>query len=188
MKIIHISVKLKGKEKNDCGFCGNLFKGIDATHLLRTSDLDINKTVDINYVCDSCKEKIDNKIMSECSDCGRLKKSPTKKCLCVYMKENNLSIETYSGNDDDYNPLELEKQISILSEEKKQLTEEVSVHLEALETAEDWHKNQKQELLDRIKRLEEENRQLKEKNIQTQQVAQIEVKSSKRPFLLFGRK
>ena len=55
-----------------------------------------------------------------------------------------------------------ETQINGLREEKNQLTEEVETHLEALEVAEDWHKRQKQELLDRIKHLEEENKQLKE--------------------------
>ena len=55
-----------------------------------------------------------------------------------------------------------EQQINGLQEKERQLKEEVDTHLEALEVAEDWHKRQKQELLDRIKQLEEENKQLKE--------------------------
>ena len=72
--------------------------------------------------------------------------------------------------------------------------------MEALEVTEDWHKRQKQELLDRIKQLEEENKQLKELTPQEllkeindlkfqltqlqqqngQLVAQIEVKQTKK--------
>ena len=58
--------------------------------------------------------------------------------------------------------------------------------MEALEFAKDWHKRQKQELLDRIKQLELENGNYKDKikKLKTQleqltsqqQVAQIEVK------------
>src|SRR5215813_14623338 len=102
MKIINTSVRLKGKEKHNCQFCDK----VEASYLLRTSDLMINKTIDINYVCSSCKEKLDYNQINECSECGRLKKNPTQKCLCVYMKENGLALEDNSDSDD-YNPLEL---------------------------------------------------------------------------------
>jgi hypothetical protein len=49
MKIIYIFVKLKLKEdkKHDCDFCGSFFNENEASYLLRISDLDVNKTVDI---------------------------------------------------------------------------------------------------------------------------------------------
>ena len=59
-----------------------------------------------------------------------------------------------------------ERQINSLQEEKQQLTEEVETHLEALEISKDWHKRQKQELLDRIKELEAEIERLKKLNSQ----------------------
>jgi len=161
MKIINTFIKLRLKEgkKYDCGFCGNFFHKIEATHLLRISDLDINKTVDIDYTCDNCKERIESKQLGNCADCGRLKKKLANKCLCVYLKENNLTSGAISNDsDDEYSPLELERQINTLSEEKEQLMEEV------LKVSEDWHKRQKQELLDETKRLKEEIEKLKEEN------------------------
>jgi prefoldin subunit 5 len=54
--------------------------------------------------------------------------------------------------------------------------------LEALEVSKDWHNKQKQELLDKIQRLESEVEQLKRQ--QTQLTAQIEVKETKKwPWL-----
>ena len=68
---------------------------------------------------------------------------------------------------------------------KQQLTsakEEISSHLEALEVSKDWHNKQKQELLDKIQRLESEVEQLKRQQIQL--TAQIEVKETKKwPWL-----
>jgi chromosome segregation ATPase len=61
-----------------------------------------------------------------------------------------------------------------LQEEKTQLTEEVDTHLEALEVSEDWHKRQKQELLDKIKELETKVSQLSEENKQLKEQSKIE--------------
>jgi predicted nucleic acid-binding Zn-ribbon protein len=54
-----------------------------------------------------------------------------------------------------------ERQINGLREELNTVETEIDTHLEALEVAEDWHKRQKQELLDRIKQLEAEVEKLK---------------------------
>jgi hypothetical protein len=48
-----------------------------------------------------------------------------------------------------------------LQKKERELTEEVEIYLEALEIAKDWHKRQKQKLLNRIKQLEAENKRLK---------------------------
>jgi hypothetical protein len=54
--------------------------------------------------------------------------------------------------------------------------------LKALDVSKDWHDKQKQELLDKIQRLESEIELLRKQ--QTQHVAQIEVKENKRwPWL-----
>ena len=58
------------------------------------------------------------------------------------------------------------------------LKEEISSHLKALDVSKDWHNKQKQELLDKIQKLESEVEQLKKQ--QTQLTAQIEVKENKR--------
>ena len=139
MKIINTFIKLRLKEgkKYECGFCGNLFHKVEATHLLRISDLDINKTIDVDYSCDKCKERIESKQLDNCTDCGRLKKKLANKCLCIYLKENNLTSGAISNDsDDEYSPLELERQINTLSEEKEQLEEEVNIHLNALKVSE----------------------------------------------------
>jgi hypothetical protein len=87
-----------------------------------------------------------------------------------------------------------------LREKERELTEEVETHLKALEIAEDWHKRQKQELLDRIKELETEVERLKKQTPQKlikeinelkvwltqlqqqngQLIAQVEVKETKK--------
>jgi len=97
-----------------------------------------------------------------------------------------------------------ERQINGLQEKLNTAEVEIDTHLEALEISKDWHKRQRQELLDRIKELEVEVERLKKQTPQelvkeieelrtqlekqNQQTAQIEVKPSKKSFLLFSRK
>ena len=80
----------------------------------------------------------------------------------------------------------LEQQNKDLKQQLISAKEEISSHLEALEVSKDWHNKQKQELLDKIKsleekinHLEEENRKLKDQQ-NGQLTAQIEVKETKR--------
>ena len=68
----------------------------------------------------------------------------------------------------------LEQQNKDLKQQLTNAKEEISSHLEALEVSKDWHDKQKQELLDKIQRLESEIELLRKQ--QTQHVAQIEVK------------
>ena len=56
--------------------------------------------------------------------------------------------------------------------------EEISSYLEALDISKDWHDKQRQELLDKIQRLESEVEFLRRQQIQ--HIAQIEVKENKR--------
>ena len=50
----------------------------------------------------------------------------------------------------------LEQQNKDLKQQLASVKEEISFHLEALEVSKDWHNKQRQELLDKIKRLESE--------------------------------
>ena len=72
----------------------------------------------------------------------------------------------------------LEQQNKDLKQQLSSAKGEISSHLEALEVSKDWHNKQKQELLDKIQRLESEVEQLKRQ--QTQLTAQIEVKETKK--------
>ena len=72
----------------------------------------------------------------------------------------------------------LEQQNKDLKQQLASAKEEISSHLKALDVSKDWHNKQKQELLDKIQRLESEVEQLKKQ--QTQLTAQIEVKENKR--------
>jgi exonuclease VII large subunit len=113
--------------------------------------------VESDKACENCKEKFENDELPKC-DCGRLKTRYT----CDCKEEENEKELPLLPHQNGGMALFYETQINGLREEKNQLTEEVETHLEALEVAKDWHKRQKQELLDRIKHLEEKNKQLKE--------------------------
>ena len=55
----------------------------------------------------------------------------------------------------------LEQQNKDLKQQLASAKEEITAHLKALEVSKDWHNKQKQELLDKIQRLESEVEQLK---------------------------
>jgi len=152
--------------------------------------------VESDKACENCKEKFENDKLPKCDCCGRLKTRYT----CDYKEEENEKELPLLPHQNGGMSLFYKQQINGLQEKERQLEEEVDTHLEALEVTEDWHKRQKQELLDRIKQLEEENKQLKELTPQEllkeindlkfqltqlqqqngQLVAQIEVKQTKK--------
>ena len=178
-----------------CVFCPGLKKAVCQ---IRMRSKVTGEMVESDKACENCKEKFENDELPKC-DCGRLKTRYT----CDCKEEENEKELPLLPHQNGGMALFYETQINGLREEKNQLTEEVETYLEVLEVAEDWHKRQKQELLDRIKHLEEENKQLKEltpqeliKEIndlkfqltqlqqQNGQIAQIEVKETKKwPWL-----
>ena len=179
-----------------CVFCPGLKKAVCQ---IRTRSKATGEMVESDKACENCKEKFENDKLPKC-DCGRLKTRYT----CDCKEEENEKELPLLPHQNGGMALFYEQQISGLQEKERQLEEEVDTHLEALEVAEDWHKRQKQELLDRIKHLEEENKQLKELTPQElikeindlkfqltqlqqqngQLVAQIEVKQTKKwPWL-----
>ena len=195
-ELLYTILELEGwhSSNSTCVFCPGLKKAVCQ---IRTRSKATGEMVESDKACENCKEKFDE--LPKCS-CGSLKSRYT--CDC---KENENEKELpLLPHQNGGMALFYETQINGLREEKNQLTEEVETHLEALEVAEDWHKRQKQELLDRIKHLEEENKQLKELTPQElikeindlkfqltqlqqqngQLVAQIEVKETKKwPWL-----
>ena len=102
--------------------------------------------------------------MPKCNKCGRLRiqsdiEYPTSKvvCCCVKRKENTeekkLPLLPHQNGG---MALFYETQINSLQEQLNTAGTEIDTHLEALEISEDWHKRQKQELLDKIKQQEAE--------------------------------
>ena len=84
----------------------------------------------LNYLCNECKTKFDNKEFIECENCGRFQArwyQYKKTCSC-FSKNYEEELET-----------------------------EREIQLDAWQVSERWNKEQKQELLDKVKKLEEEN-------------------------------
>src|SRR6185369_2214835 len=183
-----------------CSFCVSLKDKIVCQIVTRSKVT--HKLVANDFACENCKEKFENNEISKCERCGRLRTDSdtdyiTGKyvCRCIKREENIEEKELPVLPGEERESTFYERQINGLREEKNQLAEEVDTHLEALEVAEDWHKRQKQELLDRIKELEAENKKLKEltpqellKEIeelkvqlakQNSQQAQVEIKEKK---------
>jgi hypothetical protein len=149
-----------------CDFCFGLNK---ASYQIKTRDQITNKMLANDFICENCKVRFENDEILKCSNCGRLRiqsdiEYPSNKiiCRCVKRKENTDEkklplLPHQSGGI----TLFYETQINNLREELTNAEVENGAHLEALEVAEDWHKRQKQELLDRIKELESEVERLK---------------------------
>ena len=142
-----------------------------------------DKCVDIASICDNCKKDLENGTLPYCEECGRLKRNRGY-CFCSLQKERPIqssssqTIEARLAK----KTKELEKELKTAKEGLKIEREEVA---KFQEKSEEWSKKQKQELLDKIKsleekinHLEEENRKLKDQ--QKGQIAQIEVKETKR--------
>ena len=134
-----------------CVFCPGLKKAVCQ---IRTRSKMTGEMVESDKACENCKEKFENDELPKC-DCGRLKTRYT----CDCKEEENEKELPLLPHQNGGMALFYEQQINGLQEKERQLEEEVDTHLEV---AEDWHKRQKQELLDRIKQLKEENKQLKE--------------------------
>jgi len=161
---------------------------------IRTRSEKTDKIVDNACACEECKEKFENNQLPKCSNCGRLETKDNffhgkHVCDCIRnkeaAKEKELPILPHERRQTAF----YERQINGLREELNTAEVEIDTHLEALEIAEDWHKRQKQELVEEIERLKKENnvkeeriRQLEEQlaQLNSQSVAQIEVKETKK--------
>jgi hypothetical protein len=126
-----------------------------------------HKIIANDEACEGCKEKFENDELAKCDRCGRLEDRHSLNirgkyiCDCIRYNEEIEEKELPSLPHERREATFYERQINSLREEKGKLTEEVETHLEALEISEDWHKRQKQELLDKIKQQEAEIERLK---------------------------
>jgi len=213
-KLLYVVLELEEwNNRGTCYFCSN-----KAVCQIRTRNEITEKIVANDKACESCREKLDNNELPKCERCGRLQTESdfdfaSNKYICDCIRYN----EDIDEKELPVLPVErrqtafYERQINSLREELTATEEELEIEREEVtkfqEKSEEWSKRQKQELLDRIKELEAENKRLKDltpqelldeiKRLkeeveqlkeQNKQVAQVEIKSSKRPFLLFGKK
>jgi hypothetical protein len=197
-KLIYTILELEEWNRNStCCFCFN-----KSVCQIRTRSKATHEIIANDEACENCKEKFESYELAKCERCGRLKNRhsiDTKGiyvCRCVRYNENVKEKELPVLPHEEREATFYERQINGLREELNTAEVEIDTHLEALETAEDWHKRQKQELLNRIKELEAENKKLKELTPQglldemnklkervkelEQQTAQIEVKEPKK--------
>ena len=121
-----------------------------------------DRIVQNSKACERCKGKFENNELSKCNNCGRLERQTEfdygiGRWICYCIRNNEIQEKELPALPHERREVTFyEKQINSLREEKGKLTEEVETHLEALEISEDWHKRQKQELLNKIKQQEAE--------------------------------
>ena len=182
MKLEYQANELRRGDKWHCNFCPfERERSLTATYKIVSYNTNNNDYNDIAYICVECKKALDDNTLPHCNDCGRIMRNRID-CFCDLRKDElvktptitEIMAQSYVGR--------LEQQNKDLKQQLSSAKEEISSHLEALEVSKDWHNKQKQELLDKIQRLESEVEQLKRQ--QTQLTAQIEVKETKKwPWL-----
>jgi len=165
-ELIYTLLELERESRKTCDFCSNRYGEDNRSVNQIVSRIKVNNEyVSDDVVCEDCKEKFLNDEIPKCNRCGRLQTELDISilCPCIRRKEDLEEKELPSLPYQRESMITFyERQINTLREEKDQLTEEVDTHLEALESSEVWNKRQKQELLDKIAKLEEENKQLRE--------------------------
>jgi hypothetical protein len=179
-----------------CDFCSSYGKDNKSVNQIRSRVKVSDKYVGVNVVCEKCKEKFENDELPKCARCGRLQTTLDidSGCRCIRRKENIEEKELPNLPHERENTFAFyERQIKGLQEELTSTEEALEIEREEVdkfhEMSERRGKEQKQELLDRIKSLEKKIRQLEEENKllkerQHGQVAQIEVKEPKKwPWL-----
>ena len=195
--------------KMPCSFCPtNLFgEKNKIVCQIRTRSEVSHRIVENYFACKNCKEKFLNEELSKCERCGRLKTNSNVDffsgkyvCECEKeTKEKELLVLPHEEREATF----YEWQINALREEKEQLSEEVDIHLDALQVSQEWSKekiNRIKELEAEVAKLVQENKRLEEltpqeliieieshkeevarlktqlENLNSQQSAQIEVK------------
>jgi len=199
-------LELEKESKKTCDFCSKFEnKNNKSVHQIRSRSKVTGEWISDDMVCERCEEKYWDNELSKCNRCGRLQTkldfdivNGKNVCYCIRNNEDleekelpllpheEISLSTF-----------YERQINSLQEQLNETEEALEIEREEAvkfqEKSEEWSKRQKQELLDWIKQLEEENDNHKEEikrlktqleQLTSQQVAQIEVKETKRwPWL-----
>jgi len=156
-------------EGSICCFCSGLNESVCQ---IRTRNKVTHSIVENDYACENCKEKFENDELSKCEDCGRLKtqlniNALSGKYICNCLRNNeSQEKELPVLPHEERASTRYERQINGLREKlttaEETIEEERAAHEDFMKTSEEWGKRQKQELLDKIKKLEEENKQLRE--------------------------
>jgi hypothetical protein len=178
MKLEYQVNKLRRGDKWHCNFCPfERERSLTATYKIVSYNTSNNDYNDIAYICVECKKALDDYTLPYCNDCSRIMRNRID-CFCDLRKDEPVKTPTITEIMAQSYVGRLEQQNKDLKQQLSSAKEEISSHLEALEVSKDWHNKQKQELLDKIQRLESEVEQLKRQ--QTQLTAQIEVKETKK--------
>ena len=195
-------LELEKESKKTCDFCSKLEnRNNKSVHQIREYSKVTGEWISDDVVCERCEEKYWNDELLKCNRCGRLQTKldfdiVTGKNVC-YCIRNNEDLEEKElpllPHEEISQSTFYERQINSLQEQLNETEEALEIEREEAvkfqEKSEEWSKRQKQELLDRIKQLEEENGNHKEEikrlktqleQLTSQQVAQIEVKETKR--------
>ena len=195
-------LELEKESKKTCDFCSKFEnKNNKSVHQIRSRSKVTGEWISDDMVCERCEEKYWDDELSKCNRCGRLQTKldfdiVTGKNVC-YCIRNNEDLEEKElpllPHEEISQSTFYERQINSLQEQLNKTEEALEIEREEAvkfqEKSEEWSKRQKQELLDRIKQLEEENGNHKEEikrlktqleQLTSQQVAQIEVKETKR--------
>ena len=203
-------LELEKESKKTCDFCSKFEnKNNKSVHQIRSRSKVTGEWISDDMVCERCEEKYWDDELSKCNRCGRLQTKldfdiVTGKNVC-YCIRNNEDLEEKElpllPHEEISQSTFYERQINSLQEQLNETEEALEIEREEAvkfqEKSEEWSKRQKQELLDRIKQLEEENDNHKEEikrlktqleQLTSQQVAQIEVKETKRWSWLKMRK
>jgi hypothetical protein len=154
----------------ECSFCPNLNKAVCQ---IRTRSKATEKIIANDEACESCKEKFENDELLKCKNCGRLQietyidiHSGKHVCRCIRRKESVEEKELPALPIERRQTAFYERQINSLQEKlttaEETIEVEREVHEDFMKTSEVWSKRQKQELLDKIAKLEQENNSYKE--------------------------
>ena len=199
-------LELEKESKKTCDFCSKFEnKNNKSVHQIRSRSKVTGEWISDDMVCERCEEKYWDDELSKCNRCGRLQTkldfdivNGKNVCYCI---RNNEDLEEKElpllPHEEISQSTFYERQINSLQEQLNKTEEALEIEREEAvkfqEKSEEWSKRQKQELLDRIKQLEEENGNHKEEikrlktqleQLTSQQVAQIEVKETKKwPWL-----
>ena len=106
-------------------------------------------------ICIECKKALDDDTLSHCSDCGQIMRNRID-CFCDLRKHEPVKTPTITEIMAQSYVGRLEQQNKDLKQQLYSAKEEISSHLEALEVSKDWHSKQRQQLLDKVQRLETE--------------------------------
>ena len=199
-------LELEKESKKTCDFCSKFEnKNNKSVHQIRSFSKVTGEWISDDMICERCEEKYWDDELSKCNRCGRLQTkldfdivNGKNVCYCI---RNNEDLEEKElpllPHEEISQSTFYERQINSLQEQLNETEEALEIEREEAvkfqEKSEEWSKRQKQELLDWIKQLEEENGNHKEEikrlktqleQLTSQQVAQIEVKETKKwPWL-----